>query len=238
MHLIPAAARTRQRAISRAKAAFASLWIGLFLVALLAWWRSGVALTEIPSLLETWLRDFGLLRAACIYILFYAIRPLILFPATLLTVASGLIFGPWLGTLFTVVGENASANFAFFLARWLGRSAVAKREVGWLRRWDRKLEENGLFAVLTMRLIMLPFDAVNFGCGLTAIRQRDYALGTFFGILPSLVGFVLLGGIAAPGVHHRALILVLSLGCMALGFGMARWLKLREARELDSGNSS
>ena len=216
----------------RLKILCGSLWLGLFLCALILWLRSGIALTGIPALLEGWLHDFGLLRAAGIYILFYAIRPLILFPATLLTIASGLIFGPWLGTLFTVVGENASANLAFLIGRWFGRQAVRNHASPTLRRWDDKLEKNALVAVLSMRLLMLPFDAVNFGCGLTAMRQRDYALGTFFGILPSLIGFVLIGGLAASGVHHRGVVLFLSLLFLGLGFGLAHHLKCREGKSL------
>ena len=211
------------------KIIFGSLWLGLFMTALTLWWGSQIALSEIPALLDQWLRDFGVFKAAAVYVVIYAVRPLILFPATLLTVASGLIFGPWLGTLFTVIGENASANFAFTLARWFGRKTVEKYETGKLRHWDEKLQQNGIVAVMTMRLLMLPFDAVNFGCGVTAIRQRDYAIGTFFGILPSLIGFVLLGGIAAAGVNHRVLVLGLSVFFMALGFGIAHRLRRREA---------
>ena len=85
-----------------------------------------------------------------------------------------------------------------------------------------------------MRLIMLPFDAVNFGCGLTAIRHRYYAIGTFIGILPSLIGFVLLGGIAAPEVHNRTLVVILSALFMLLGFGIAHYLKRRDNAEISS----
>jgi uncharacterized membrane protein YdjX (TVP38/TMEM64 family) len=218
-----------KRLINPLKLFFGSLWLCLFLMALTVWWRSGIALTEVPVLLERWLDDVGLFNAALVYIVFYAVRPLVLFPATLLTVASGLIFGPWLGTLFTIIGENASANFGFTLSRWFGRLSVEKRLSGPLVLWDARLKENGLLAVLTMRLIMLPFDAVNFGCGLTAVRHRDYAVGTFIGILPSLIGFVLLGGVAAPGVQNRALVVALSILFMLLGFGIASSLKRRDA---------
>ena len=214
--------------ISPVKLMFGILWFGLLLLALTLWWRSQVALSGIPAQLAQWLGDVGLFNAALIYIMIYTVRPLVFFPATLLTVASGLIFGPWLGILFTIVGENASANLGFVLSRWLGRGAVKSRLHGVMGRWDEKLERNGLLAVLTMRLVMLPFDAVNFGCGLTAIRHRDYAVGTFIGILPSLIGFVLLGGFAAPEVRNRSLILGLSLCFMLLGFGIARYLKRRE----------
>jgi len=188
----------------------------------------------VPSLLQKWLDNVGLLNAAFIYIVLYAIRPLILFPATLLTVASGLIFGPWLGTLFTIIGENASANFGFSLVRWFGRESVASHSTLLISRWDEKLKQNGLVSVMTMRLIMLPFDAVNFSCGLTSIRHRDYAIGTFIGILPSLIGFVLLGGIVAPGVHNRTLVIILSALFMLIGFGIAHYLKRRGSDEVSS----
>lgn len=174
------------------------------------------------------MHDIGLIKSALIYIVIYAVRPLILFPATLLTIASGLIFGPWLGTIFTIIGENASANLGFALARWFGRKTVESHLTVVVSRWDEKLQQNGIVAVMTMRLIMLPFDAVNFGCGLTAIRQRDFAIGTFIGILPSLIGFVLLGGIAASGVQNRILVLSLSVFFMLLGFGIAHYLKRKE----------
>jgi len=207
---------------------FGSLWLSLFLLTLTVWWNSGIALTEGPVLLQQWLQDVGLINAGLVYIVVYAVRPLVLFPATLLTVASGLIFGPWLGTLFTIIGENASANFGFTLSRWFGRISVEKHLSDSLLLWDARLRENGLLAVLTMRLIMLPFDAVNFGCGLTAVRHRDYAAGTFIGILPSLIGFVLLGGVVAPGVQNRALIVALSILFMLFGLGIANVLKRRD----------
>lgn len=214
--------------MKRLKIVFGTLWLCLLLTTLVFWWRSQLSLVEIPQLLEQWLSDVGLFKAASIYIVIYVVRPLILFPATLLTVASGLIFGPWLGTLFTVIGENASANLGFVLARWFGRKMVESHLTLRVSRWDERLKQNGFVAVMTMRLIMLPFDAVNFGCGLTAIRHCDYAVGTFIGILPSLIGFVFLGGIAVSGVQNRVLVLSLSALFMLLGFGIAHVLKRRE----------
>ena len=210
------------------KLIIAGLWLSLLGGALLSWWQTQIPLGEIPRLLEDLLSEFGIAKAALIYVLFYAVRPLILLPATLLTMASGLIFGPWLGTLFTLIGENASANLAFVLARWFGRQSVVKHVDQKLRDWDLKLQRNGLMSVLIMRLTMFPFDAVNYGCGLTAIRQRDFALGTLIGILPSMTGFVLLGGTVAAGVEHRQLIIALSVLFLGIGFTTAQLLRRHE----------
>ena len=212
----------------------AVIWFLLFVSALTLWWRSGIPLRQLPQLIESWLQQFGVIKAALIYILFYTVRPLIFFPASLLTIASGLVFGPLLCILFTIIGENASANVAFSLARWLGRDLIVagEEENALVAKWDRRLRENGLVTVLVMRLIYLPFDLVNFSCGLTAMRHRDYAIGTFIGILPALIAFVLFRGVVAADNRDRALTLGLAVFFFLLGLGIAHLVRKREHPEL------
>lgn len=211
----------------RKKIIFATLWFLLFTFAFYSWLQSDIPLKEIPTLLHLWMSDFGLIKSASIYIILYTVRPLILFPATLLTVASGLIFGPWLGILFTVIGENASANLAFSVARWFGRDWVKEHEHGALAKWEEKISENAIITVLIMRLIYLPFDAVNYGCGLTSMKHRDYFIGTFIGIIPGLVSFVLLGGTASATAENRWLVFGLALLFFFLGLVIARIIHRR-----------
>ncbi|MEO1936153.1 MAG: TVP38/TMEM64 family protein [Myxococcales bacterium] len=213
------------------KTSFAVLWLMLAITAGVAWFRTGLALRDIPEQLDEWLSVFGIGRAATLYIILYTLRPLILFPASLLTIASGLIFGPWLGILFTIIGENASANFAFRIARWLGRSWIDEREQSRLKHWDQKISENAITSVLIMRLIYLPFDAVNYGCGLTSMSQRDYFLGTLLGIMPGLVSFVLFGGAGAAGVNNRLWVFGGACLFFVLGLVIARLLRRSEPKE-------
>lgn len=175
------------------------------------------------------MNDFGLIKSASIYIILYTIRPLILFPATLLTVASGLIFGPCLGILFTVIGENASANLAFTIARWFGRDWVKSHEHGWIIKWEEKISENAIVTVLVMRLVYLPFDAVNYGCGLTSMKHRDYFIGTFIGIIPGLISFVLLGGTASATTENSVLVFGLAMIFFFLGLIIAKVIHRKSA---------
>jgi uncharacterized membrane protein YdjX (TVP38/TMEM64 family) len=200
-------------------------WLLLFGSTAYLLWSVGIPLTEIPYLLSDWLKGFGVLKAAGLYVLIYTVRPLILLPATLLTMASGLIFGPTLGILLTMVGENFSANFAFWIARTLGRDWVALRTGGTIGRWEERLRENSIMTVVILRLLYFPFDLVNFGCGLTSVRQRDYAVGTFIGIMPGLVAFVLLGGAAHADTQNRLLIASIGIGALIVGVTVARLLK-------------
>ena len=76
-----------------------------------------------------------------------------------------------------------------------------------------------------MRLLYFPFDAVNYGCGLTSMRQRDFFIGTFLGILPALVSFVLLGGAGAAGVENRMLLFGSAVFFFVIGLIVAKLLK-------------
>ena len=55
-----------------------------------------------------------------IYIVLYAVRLLILFPSTILTLAGGFVFGLVLGFLYTIVASNISSTIAFYVGRFFG----------------------------------------------------------------------------------------------------------------------
>ncbi len=128
-----------------------------------------------------------------IYILVYAFRPITFFPAMWLTILSGGLFGFWGGVLYTIIGENLSASFAYVMGRYFTQGAVSEQRLGVVYKWKEKLDEQSFIAVLIMRLIYLPFDLVNFACGIFQVRWIQYAIATFVGILPGLITFVSFG---------------------------------------------
>ncbi len=126
-----------------------------------------------------------------VYIVLYAIRPIILFPATLLTALSGALFGFWWGILYTILGENASANFAYWIGRFFGKNL--RLEDTLIGNWVQALRKNGFEAVLLMRLFYVPFDLTNYGSGIVKVKWSKYTLATLIGIMPGLTTFVALG---------------------------------------------
>ncbi|MFT5036957.1 MAG: pyruvate/2-oxoglutarate dehydrogenase complex dihydrolipoamide dehydrogenase (E3) component [Candidatus Azotimanducaceae bacterium] len=128
---------------------------------------------------------------ALAYILVYAIRPLIFFPATLLTFLSGALFGFWWGVLFTIIGENMSANFAYWIGRFFGKDV--KLEDSFIGNWVSALRKRPFESVLFMRLFYVPFDLTNYGSGILRVKWRSYFLATLIGIMPGLTVFVSLG---------------------------------------------
>ena len=125
------------------------------------------------------------------FIIIYAIRPLIFFPATLLTILAGVLFGPIFGVIYTIFGENLSANFAYWVGRFFGGDV--KLPEGIAKHLRSTAQENSFETVLIARFIYLPFDLTNFASGVLKVKWSSYFLATLIGIMPGLVTFVLIG---------------------------------------------
>ena len=111
-----------------------------------------------------------------VFALTYAAITLTPAPKNVLSVAAGLVFGFGNALVLVYAGALLGAAAAF----GLGRGELVRRR--------------GLMAIIGARLIpVIPFTAINYGAGLTAVRRRDYALGTALGIIPGTVAYVALG---------------------------------------------
>lgn len=121
-----------------------------------------------------------------------------LVPRTPISVACGVLFGVWTGMIVALSLAMIAAVVTFGAGRWLGRDFVA-RHAG--RRWariERWITREGVLAVAAVRAIPLgPYGLMGYAYGASAVRLRDYALGTFIAGAPSAVTYALLGAAVA-----------------------------------------
>jgi len=130
--------------------------------------------------------------SSLLFIAFYAIRPLILFPATVLTLGTGMVFSPVLGATYTIIGSTASALLAFFVGRMFGADLlIGKWSAGMMHDYAERLRQNNVETVLSMRFAMLRYDRVNYLCDMLRIDWRAYLLATATGSLPGTIVIVL-----------------------------------------------
>jgi uncharacterized membrane protein YdjX (TVP38/TMEM64 family) len=126
-----------------------------------------------------------------IYIVLYAIRPLILFPSTIITLAGGFVFGPVLGVVYTIVASNISSTIAFFVGQYFGEGLFKDDgSDGLLQRYARRMRENSFETVMTMRFIFLPYDMVSYLAGFLRIKYLPFILATALGSIPGTIAFV------------------------------------------------
>ena len=169
------------------------------------------------------------------FVALYAGCVAVSFPgAVVLTVSSGLLFGPILGSALTVTGATAGSVIIFLAARGALAPMLA-RQVGTRLDWFRDgLARNAFSYILACRLIpVIPFWLINLAPALLGARLAPFALATFFGIIPASLVYASLGAglgtiLAAGGQPDLTLILsppilLPLLGLAALALVPAIW---------------
>ena len=138
-----------------------------------------------PQAIREWIAQFGP-AAPWIHVFLYAANTITLLPPiAVLSLTAGLAFGPVIGFFCILTGATIGTTATFWISRRLGRGFVERRLKGRFKSLDEKLEKNGFVTVLFFRLVpVVPYEVLNYTCGLSRIRFRDYGLATFLGILP------------------------------------------------------
>lgn len=178
----------------------------------------------------------GSLFGPLLYILIYALRPLLFFPATILTLLGGFLFGP-IGILWTILGSNASAMVSFGVGWFLGKDLLDDGEGSSLmQRYARRMRENSFETVLIMRLIFLPYDLVNYASGILKINWRAFLIATALGSVPGTVSFVLFGAsfgtldeLLTGDVSLNPATVITSVVIIGISIALSRFLKKKEA---------
>jgi uncharacterized membrane protein YdjX (TVP38/TMEM64 family) len=131
------------------------------------------------------IESHGPVTARLIYVAVYIAGTVAFLPGTVLSFAGAVLFGAYEGTLYTWIGATIGATLAYLMARLLGRDFVERLFGGRFAAFDRRIRDHGFAGLLIIRLLpIFPFNAVNFGCGLTGIKLRGYVLATAIGIVP------------------------------------------------------
>jgi uncharacterized membrane protein YdjX (TVP38/TMEM64 family) len=147
---------------------------------------TGILVAGDGDKISTYLRSFGVwapIASLCLMVLQAVAAPV---PAVLITFANGLAFGVFWGGLLTVAGQTLAAAVCFWIARTLGRDAVAAlaSTLG-LTAVDRWVTRWGAPGIAIARFIPgLSFDLISYAAGLTGMRGGPFLLATAIGGAP------------------------------------------------------
>lgn len=166
-----------------------------------------------------WLR--GNPWAPAVFVSTYAAFTALALPGAVLTLAGGAVFGFGWGVAYNSIAANLGANAAFLIARGLGRDGVrrlAGDDSKTLARLDAVVARHGFRGLLALRLIpLVPFNALNFGSGLTNLKWSVYAAATAIGILPGTVVYTFFADALLQGsqeANRGALVRLLAAGVL------------------------
>lgn len=133
-----------------------------------------------------------------VFVLAYAAAVVAFVPASLLTLGAGAIFGVVWGVIYVFVAATIGAGLSFLVARYVARAAVEKRLATneKIIAVDRAVAAEGRKIVFLLRLVpIIPFNALNYGLGLTRVSFADYLVGSI-GMIPMTLVYVYSGKVA------------------------------------------
>ena len=179
------------------------------------------------------------LFAPMIYVLCFAILPIFLFPVPILAVVAGAAFGLFAGSLYTIIGAMINSVLMFYIARFLGFRAVSDFTQNSKSKILKTLgEPGGKFSlILILRLMpLVPYNALNYACGVMNVSLRDYVVATFVGIVPATFIMVNLG---EKALDMRSNGFIIACVLMAALVVLSSWgAKKIRARRGDLGHNS
>ena len=117
------------------------------------------------------------------------------FPAEFLTIANGMVFGPFWGVVITWSGAMLGAYASFGLTRMYGRPFVSRNvNPSKLEKLDDWVQQQGTISLLLSRFLpLISFNLINYGAGMTKISWWTFTWTTGIGILPITIIMVTMG---------------------------------------------
>ena len=168
----------------------------------------------------------------------FVLGGLVVMPVTMLIAATGIVFGPWLGMLYSLIGATLSAVFVYAIGREVGRDAVRRVAGRRINDLSRRIAKRGLLAMLFVRIVpVAPFSIINLVAGASHLGFRDFLLGTILGLVPGtiLISFFvdrIVAAVRQPGPVTFALLALVA--GIAIGGTLAVRARLKRSDAADA----
>jgi len=175
--------------------------------------------------LRAWIESLGA-WAPLMLVALMVVHCFIPFPAEVLALCAGSLFGTVAGAALIWTGAIIGAALSFGLARMLGRAAVLRfLSRGQAASLDAWTADQGALTLLVSRFIpIIAFNLINYAAGLTRVSWWTFLWTTAVGILPLTVLMVYLGA-AMRTLRWEWLLVVSACGIVSI------WSAHRFARQ-------
>ncbi|WP_025673682.1 dihydrolipoyl dehydrogenase [Salinivibrio socompensis] len=173
--------------------------VGLLIAAIVALWFSfdlGQWLTlDNAKAQQAILNDYivqNFTQASLIFLLGYIVMTALSLPgAAVASLLGAALFGFWWGLVLVSFASSIGATLAFLVSRFLLQDWVQNHFGHKLDAINRGIEKDGLFYLLTLRLIpVFPFFLINLVMGLTPLKTRTFYWVSQLGMLPGTAVYV------------------------------------------------
>ncbi|KXZ13659.1 TVP38/TMEM64 family protein [Bacillus nakamurai] len=205
-------------------------WAAIAAGAGLLFWANRKYLNLSPKDIRLWVLSFGVF-APLVFIGISVVRPFVLFPVSVVSIAGGLAFGPLFGTVYTLAGSMGAAAVSFFAAGMFSFKRESRH--GKMETIQKQMKNNGFFYIFILRILPINFDVISYAAGLSRVRPMTYFLATAAGIIP---GTIVLNVLGASFMSGNALTMF-SVICLYIVFLSLPIIFKKKVRHLFGGQS-
>jgi uncharacterized membrane protein YdjX (TVP38/TMEM64 family) len=139
-----------------------------------------------PEYLRTEISRWGAYGVVLYFVLF-SLGQLVYLPGIIFVATAALAYGQWLGFLYALIGASLAASLSFFVVRFLGGTPLASTSTPWVNKLMGRIHIRPFSSVLVMRTLFASAPWLNYMLAMSAIRYRDYILGSVLGFIPQLI---------------------------------------------------
>ena len=168
----------------------------------LLWRHTALADIVTPENVVAWVQGVSEQWWAPLVILAaYTPAMIVMFPRPLITLASVVAYGPFVGGALAMCGIEIASTVAFFAGRLMKEETLQRWAGPRFEHVARFLKKRGLFATFMVRLLpVAPFAVVSAVAGALRLRLWHLVVGTFLGMFPGMFGTTILGDQVAEAI--------------------------------------
>ena len=190
-----------------------------------------------PDAMVAWAEPVRLSPAAPLFVVAgFMAGGLLVFPVTLLIVATALLFDPLRGFVNATLGTLSSAVLLYLVGAFLGGDTLRRIAGERVNRVSRAIARRGILTMTALRIIpVAPFSVINLVAGASHIRFVDYVIGTLLGMTPGILVITLFASSLKDFVLHPGLRNILILAAViALAVGLLFLLKRHVFKDVEN----
>jgi len=152
--------------------------IGLYLVIL----NNGFLEHADPHKIKNIIIESGSYGIA-LYIALFAIGLLVYVPGMLFLISSGLIYGPFWGSLIALLGACIAVNISFVIVRLIGGRPIKSIKNKHAQKLLDGLHKNPVKHIAVLRTVMITAPGFNYLLALSDVSFKQYFWGSLLGMI-------------------------------------------------------
>lgn len=164
------------------------------------------SIEDVVSFLENYKTE-----SILVYIAMQAVQIIIsVIPGQAFQFAAGILWGFFLGLLFSLIGAFVGTTISFYLAKLLGRDAMhllfTEEKMNW---FVEKLNSRKAYTIVFLIYLIpgLPKDIMSYAAGISSMNFKAFLIFSMIGRTPAMSGSLLIGALYFSG-HYGIMIAI------------------------------